>query len=315
MPFLWNQPPLSWGIDISTDQMHVIALRDAIPQPQLCHEFSVAAPNAFNLPAHLNNPMAMGKTLAEVLQARAVRHGQCYFSVPHVQVQHMRIAQGHQTAKLAQHIHDHLQHKEAKPWAFDFVTQDAECMVVYCHQSLLDDYALLASYMPLHVSAVEPEASAVERAVRGFFPACVQAAWVVLVLTPRGCLWQAYTNQALRYTADEPWRIASEALPFTGWLSLQEDLRRGYAELIKAHSDASKFSVLLAGAWATEPELQALVQAIVMQPTTLADTVHCLSPSETGLAELQSQPAKHTVPAQYMLALGLALRGCRHAPV
>ena len=305
MPLFWKQPHLSWGIDLSVDQMHVIALRDSAPQPELCHEFSLPAPNAYNLPAHLNNPMAMGKSLAEVLRRRGVGQGQCCIAIPDVRIEQMHMPK---QAPWEHVVQTQLPAAVAEPWAFDYVTQDGACSVAYCPQSLVKDFSLLAAYTPLQLKALEPEASALERAVHQFFPACLAQPWVVLLMTPRGCLWQAYTADGMRYSAHEPWRIAAEALPYAGWSNLQEDLRRGYAGLRQTAFPAATFGVLLAGEWALEPELQALVQAVLAQPITLADPMQQLGRAQGGQASPVLPSSAH-----YMLAFGLALRGCQYA--
>ena len=170
MPLFWNQPSLSWGLAIGMDHIQLMALHDTKPHPQLCHEFSVPAPNALSLPAHLNNPMAMGKQLAEVLLGCGVRHGRCYCSVPGVC--HTQVPSPPQTSEtdLEQHIRAALQHSVAEPaqtWAFDYELEGQQCNVAYCPQSLVNDYLILASYMPLEICALEPEDAAIDRAMRG----------------------------------------------------------------------------------------------------------------------------------------------------
>lgn len=302
MPLLWNQPKLSWGIEIGTDQIHVVGLRDTSPWPELCHEFSIAAPNTLQLPAHLNNPIALGKHLAEVLRERGVQQGGCCFALPEVQQAILPLDQSIPKRSLPQSVARFVESQVAEPsqhWAIDFVTTGDHCAVAYCPKSLVNDYLLLASYTPLATTALEPEGVAVERALRVLRPECVRAPTLLAVLTPSGCLWQAYQAQALLHQRFMTWSLTPEALPYAGWAPFRVDLSRGFKQLQAAQGQLTGFGLLLAGAWAAEPELQAELTALHAPPSVVGDP-----------RSASSQPA-----ATYLVAYGLALRACRHASV
>lgn len=315
MPFFWNQPQLSWGVELSTDQMYVVGLRDTSAQPQWCHQFCITAPNAFQSPEHLNNPMAMGKSLAQVLRGLNVRQGECTFALPGVELATLHRGAPKSSETMWQVVQNHLQ-QVAEPeqtWAFDFAITDELCTVAFCPQSLVNDYLLLASYTPLHVSALEPDSSATERALRVYWPHCLQDSVLLIVLTPRGSLWQVFSEQALVYQQSMPWRVSPEALRYSGWLNVQPDLAAGVQSLIQKLGDVAHFRVLLAGVWADQPELQTLLSEYWHQPPQVLDLNAVLGvPALTPIAT-ESDTQSHA--AQFLVALGLALRGCRHVTV
>jgi Tfp pilus assembly PilM family ATPase len=313
MPLLWNQPKLSWGIEVSTDQIHVVGLHDANPLPELCHEFSVSAPNAMQFPNHLNNPMAMGKHLAEVLRGRGVQQGKCCFALPEVRVAQLPLAPSDDPKLLQLEVERFVEQQVAEPaqqWAIDYRAEADHCAVAYCPKSLVNDYLLLASYTPLEAFALEPEGVAVERALRCLMPECVQSPLVVTVLMPRGCLWQVYSAQRLLQQSFMPWSLSSDALPYAGWAQFRADLRQGFDDLMQAQREVTEWGLLVAGSWAEEPELQAELSALFRGANTVANPFSALRQRASKAAVVN--PVEFTS-ARYWVACGLALRACHHA--
>lgn len=308
MAFLWKQPKLCWGVAVSADQIQVVAVRDRQPQPQLCHQFSIAAPNVLQLPSHLNNPMAVGKSLAQVLRELGVQSGRCVMAVPDVTWQRLELQVGAAAGSLWQTVQTHLQQvaEPAQSWAFDVASTDHECTVAYAPQSLINDYLVLASYLPLATCALEPEGSAVERVIRVYWPDVVMAASVVLVLMPRGTLWQVYQAGRLVDQSFTPWHTTPETLLYGAEPDLPTELVGATTAVRETLADPSELRLLVAGRWALTPAVQTTLTASWGMPPKVLDVQAMVGPALYGSSEIS---------AQSLIALGLALRACRHVAV